>query len=155
MQIDYTGQYAAKEIDQTVSLTSHSARKSFIELWTFNYLFTRIVSLCLTNSKWCQTMLWHNFHDKLTVHEVPAFNGIICKLTLADYSLTKAHKWISGRCTSLQHLQWCSYDLISADCCWTQPAERRVFASNTSNQQHQKHLERFNCELMSADCSLT
>ena len=91
MQIDYTGQYAAKEIDQTVSLTSHSARKSFIELWTFNYLFTQIVSLCLTNSKWCQTMLWHNFHDKLTVHEVPAFNGIICKLTLADYCLTKAH----------------------------------------------------------------
>ncbi len=107
----------SKEIDQTVSLTSHSARKSFIELWTFNYLFTQIVSLCPTNSKWCQTMLWHNFHDKLTVHEVLAFSGIICKLTSADYCLTKAHKWISGRCTSLQHLQWCSYDLISADCC--------------------------------------
>ena len=100
-------------------------------------------------------MLWHKFHDKLAVHEVPAFSGIICKLTLADYCLTKANKWISGRCTSLQHLQWCSYDLISADCCWTQPAARRVFTYNTSNQQHQKHLERFSCELMSADCSLT
>ncbi len=50
MQIDYTGQYAAKEIDQTVSLTSHSARKSFIELWTFNYFSTQIVSLRLANA---------------------------------------------------------------------------------------------------------
>ncbi len=45
MQIDYTGQYAAKEIDRTVSLTSHSARKSFVELRTFNY-FSHILRVC-------------------------------------------------------------------------------------------------------------
>ncbi len=64
MQIDYIGQYAAKEIDQTVSLTSQPARKSFIELWTFNYFLTQIVSLCLTNAlangakPCCDTILW-------------------------------------------------------------------------------------------------
>ena len=50
MQIDYTGQYAAKEIDRTVSLTSHSARKSFAELRTFKYFSTQIVSLRLANA---------------------------------------------------------------------------------------------------------
>ncbi len=89
MQIDYTGQYAAKEIDQAVSLISHSARKSFAELRTFNYFFSQIVSLCLANalSNGAKPCCDAYFHDKLAVHEVPAFSGIISasshRLTIA------------------------------------------------------------------------
>ncbi len=91
MQIDYTGQYAAKEIDRTVSLTSDSARKSFAELRTFKYFSTQIVSLRLANAlsngakPWCDTIFtasWLYMKSRLSVES--SQQAHICWLLLDE-----------------------------------------------------------------------